>query len=266
MVSFQTASGSWWRFALRASKRIRINPPRHLSGLFLDLAQTTITYAFFLSAHLAFIIADNFFRMAALIGRRPVDFLTCDAAFLGADLPFCFAHHAFFAAAILARAAELMRRRFWPLAGLACLTLGGRPRRAGWEPSPTRAAIAYSIRSISCLSCVTTLLMSMCILSLSAISRREFKRSMVSLCFQFIRRQFPAKKIPHHSHPVGPVCPPFSNEIFVVPREGSVNPQNLPISDIHDMVARTVKIFDRFEKARLAASTNLFALPSPPPR
>ena len=191
MVSFQTVSGSWWRFALRASKRIRINPPRHLSGLFLDLAQTTITYAFFLSAHLAFIIADNFFRMAALIGRRPVDFLTCDAAFLGADLPFCFAHHAFFAAAILARAAELMRRRFWPLAGLACLTLGGRPRRAGWEPSPTRAAIAYSIRSISCLSCVTTLLMSMCILSLSAISRREFKRSMVSLCFQFICRQFP---------------------------------------------------------------------------
>jgi hypothetical protein len=201
VVSFQTVSGSWWRFALRASKRIRINPPRHLSDLFLDLAQTTITYAFFLSAH-----------------------------------------HAFFAAAILARAAELMRRRFWPLAGLACLTLGGRPRRAGWEPSPTRAAIAYSIRSISCLSCVTTLLMSMCILSLSAISRREFKRSMVSLCFQFIRRQFPAKKIPHHSHPVGPVCPPFSIEISVVPRVGSVNPQNLPISDIHDMVARTVKI------------------------
>ena len=63
--------------------------------------------ALFRSAHLAFIIADNFFRMAGLIGRRPVDFLETGAAFLG-PLPFCFAHHAFFAAAILARAAALM--------------------------------------------------------------------------------------------------------------------------------------------------------------
>ena len=30
--------------------------------------------------------------------------------------------------------------------------------------------------------------------------------------------------------------------------------------------ARMVKIFDRFEKARLAASTSLFGLPSPPAR
>jgi hypothetical protein len=29
---------------------------------------------------------------------------------------------------------------------------------------------------------------------------------------------------------------------------------------------RMVKIFDRFEKARLAATTSLFGLPSPPPR
>src|ERR1017187_9164043 len=30
--------------------------------------------------------------------------------------------------------------------------------------------------------------------------------------------------------------------------------------------SRMVKIFDRFEKARLAATTSLFGLPSPPPR
>jgi hypothetical protein len=36
--------------------------------------------------------------------------------------------------------------------------------RAGWERSPTRTAIAFSIRLASCLSCVTTLLMSTCIL------------------------------------------------------------------------------------------------------
>ena len=78
-----------------------------------------------LSAHRDFIIADNFFRMAALIGLR------FEAAFLGAVLPFCFAHHALFAAPILTRAAALMWRRFRELAGLAWLALGARPRRAG---------------------------------------------------------------------------------------------------------------------------------------
>ena len=97
----------------------------------------------FRAAHRAFIIADNFFRIAALIGLRPVVFLETAVRFLG--LPFCFAHQAFFAAPILARAAGLMRRRFLTLAGLAWLLLGGRPRRAGWEPSPTRAAIALSL-------------------------------------------------------------------------------------------------------------------------
>ena len=101
-------------------------------------------------------MADNFFRMAALIGFRAVDFLETGITFLY-PLPFCFAHHAFFAAPILARADALMRRRFRPLAGLAWLPLGGRPRRAGWEPSPTRAAIAFSIRLASCLSCATML-------------------------------------------------------------------------------------------------------------
>src|ERR1039458_5454704 len=112
------------------------------------------TYALaFRWAQRAFIIADNFFRMAALIGLRP-------APFFGADLPFCLAHRARCAAAIFARADALMVRRFRPLAFKPCLFLGGRPRRAGWEPSPTRAAIACSIRLASCLSCVNMLSMS----------------------------------------------------------------------------------------------------------
>jgi len=66
---------------------------------------------FFLSAHLAFIIADNFFRAAALIGGRPADFLGAEAAFFGADLPFHCAHRCFIAAEIRLRAAGLMVRR-----------------------------------------------------------------------------------------------------------------------------------------------------------
>jgi len=74
---------------------------------------TYFFYAFFfLSAHRAFIITDNLFRIAALIGFRPGVFLETGIIFFGADLPFCFAHQAFFAAAILARADALMRRRF----------------------------------------------------------------------------------------------------------------------------------------------------------
>src|ERR1019366_1688297 len=112
----------------------------------------------FRAAHRAFIIADNFFRMAALIGLRPVVFfLETALLFLSPDLPFCFAHQAFLAAPILARAAGLIRRRFLVLAGLAWLLLGGRPRRTGWKPSPVRAAIACSIRLASCLSCATML-------------------------------------------------------------------------------------------------------------
>ena len=77
--------------------------------------------------------------MAALIGFRLV-------AFFGAAFRFCLAHRTRCAAAILARAEALIVRRFRPLAGLA---LGGRPRLAGWESSPTRAAIACSIRLAS---------------------------------------------------------------------------------------------------------------------
>jgi len=120
--------------------------------------QVAVTYALaFRSAQRAFIIADNFFRMAALIGLRPVVFLEAGVAFFGADLPFRFAQRCFIAAEIRLRAAGLIRRRFLTRAGLAWLPLGGRPRRTGWEPSPVRASIACSMRLASCLSCATML-------------------------------------------------------------------------------------------------------------
>src|SRR5208283_5165919 len=118
--------------------------------------EALISYAdFFRAAHLAFIKADNFFFIAGLIGFRAADFFGAVLAFFGADLPFHCAQRCFIAAEMRFRAAGLMRRRFIPGAGSACFALGGRPRRAGWEPSPTRASIACSIRLASCLSCVT---------------------------------------------------------------------------------------------------------------
>src|ERR1039458_9709426 len=84
--------------------------------------------------------------MAALIGLRPALFFGAVLAFFGAALPFHFAQRCFIAAEMRLRAAGLRRRRFLTLAGLAWLLLGGRPRRAGREPSPVRAAIAFSIR------------------------------------------------------------------------------------------------------------------------
>jgi len=143
------------------------NQPRCLNSTAELHRGSCFTYAaFFLAAHLAFIIADSFFLIAGLIGLRAEAFFWAGPAFFGAALPFCFAHQAFFAAAILARAAALMRRRFGPVACTAWLFLAGRPRRAGWEPTPKRAAIACSIRLASCLSCATTLSMSMSVLSI----------------------------------------------------------------------------------------------------
>jgi len=100
--------------------------------------------ALFLAAHRAFISLDNFFFIAGLILRR-LDFFADDAAFFGARWPFCFAHHAFFAAPILALAAAFIFR----LCGAGCFDcdFGGRPRRFlrdGFNPS--RAAIALSSR------------------------------------------------------------------------------------------------------------------------
>ena len=115
---------------------------RGYSSLNSDVQILDYAFDFFFAAHRALINADNFFRMAALIGLRRAVFLEAAVLFVGRDLRFCFAHLARWAAAILARAAALIWRRFLPLAGLA---LGGRPCRAGCEPSPIRAAIACSI-------------------------------------------------------------------------------------------------------------------------
>jgi hypothetical protein len=71
----------------------------------------------FVAAHLAFIIVDNFFRMAALIGFRAADFFGEALAFFGADLPPHFAQRCFIAAEMRFRAAGLIRRRF---GGAAC--------------------------------------------------------------------------------------------------------------------------------------------------
>jgi len=133
-------------------------------------AEALISYTvFFVAAHLAFISSDKRFFAAALMGLRPVAFLAGAAGFLGADLPPHFAQRCFIAAEIRLRAAGLIVRlrgvgggagaACFALGGAGCgtCTLGGRPRRAGWELSPTRAAIAFSIRLASCLSCATML-------------------------------------------------------------------------------------------------------------
>ena len=68
-----------------------------------------VCVAFFFAAHRAFIIADNFLRMAALIGLRPARFLGAALAFFGADLPFHFAQRCFIAVEIRLRPAALIR-------------------------------------------------------------------------------------------------------------------------------------------------------------
>ncbi len=49
-------------------------------------------YAFFLSAHLAFIIADSFFLIAGLIGLRAALVLLAAVGFFPPACAFCFAH------------------------------------------------------------------------------------------------------------------------------------------------------------------------------
>jgi len=91
-------------------------------------------FAFFLAAQRALISVDNFFLAAALIAGRA-------QVFLGADLPFHFARRCFIASEIRLRAAALIVRRFWRVAGAVCD--GGRPRRGADGPtSPSRAAMA----------------------------------------------------------------------------------------------------------------------------
>ncbi len=135
-----------------------------------DICKITLAYALaFLSAHRAFIIADNFFFMAGLIGLRPARFLGAVLAFFGADLPFHLAQRCFIAAEIRLRAAALMRRRFLPGAGAACFALGGRPRRAG-EESSFSAETALSIRLRSVLSSESKLCMSTNVLSNNVVA------------------------------------------------------------------------------------------------
>ena len=120
--------------------------------LYKDLAP-----AFFAAAQRAFARADNFFRAAGLIGFRAATFFDGAAAFFGADLPSRCAHRSFIAADIRFRAAGLIVRRFGLLAAIAFFEPAGLPgpRRTGWELSPIRAAIAFSSRLASCLSCAT---------------------------------------------------------------------------------------------------------------
>ena len=97
--------------------------------------------AFFLAAQRAFASADNFFRAAGLIGFRAAAFLAGAAAFVGADLPFRFAHARFIASPMRLRASALIVR----LCGADCgdCALGGRPRRGRDEEyDPSRATIA----------------------------------------------------------------------------------------------------------------------------
>src|ERR1019366_10168797 len=98
---------AWWLLpTFDPARRKRNNPyfslRRRVRRPTQGNARVVMTYTLaFRWAHRAFIIADSFFRIAALIGLRPVVFfLETAVPFLDPDLPFCFAHQAFFAAAI----------------------------------------------------------------------------------------------------------------------------------------------------------------------
>ena len=152
----RAVAGYEHRYAEPSSGRLDDGFP---SGNSLASPSIDRTYyaVFFFAAQRAFIIADNFFRIAALIGLRPARFFVAALGFVCAVSRFCLAHRARWAAPILARAARLMRRLFALLGDLAWPAFCARPRRAGWEPSRARAAIARSIRLASSLSCDNTL-------------------------------------------------------------------------------------------------------------
>ena len=102
------------------------NQPRCLNSTAELHRGSCFTYAaFFLAAHLAFIIADSFFLIAGLIGLRAEAFFWAGPAFFGAALALLLCPTWFHCSTILARAAALMRRRFGPLACTAWLFLGG---------------------------------------------------------------------------------------------------------------------------------------------
>src|SRR5271165_592553 len=129
------------------ARKPRVNQPPDNDVQTFDYA-----FAFCFAAQRAFIKSDNFFLAAALIAGRA--FVFAGADFLGADLRCHFAHRCFMASEIRLRAAALMWRP------AVELVFGGRPRRAG-EPSPSRAAIAWSMRVRCSLRAATTFAMSM---------------------------------------------------------------------------------------------------------
>ena len=114
----------------------------------------TFDYAFefCFAAQRAFITSDNFFLAAALIVGRA--FGLARAAVFGADLRLHFAQRFLMASEIRLRAAALIcRPEVEPV-------FGARPRRAG-EASPSRAAMAWSMRVRCSLRAATTFAMSM---------------------------------------------------------------------------------------------------------
>src|SRR5271165_2581142 len=113
---------------------------------------TCYAFAFCFAAHRAFIKSDNFFLAAALIAGRV--FVFAGADLFGADFRFHFAHRCFMASEIRLRDAALMCRP------AVEVVLGGRPRRPG-EPSPSRTAMAWSMRVRCSLRAATTFAMSM---------------------------------------------------------------------------------------------------------
>src|SRR5271165_290425 len=129
------------------ARKPRVNQPPDNDVQTFDYA-----FAFCFAAQRAFIKSDNFFLAAALIAGRA--FGLAEAAFFGADLRFHFAQRCFMASEIRLRAEALMCR---PVVAAA---FDGRPRRAG-ESTPSRAAMAWSMRVRSSLRASTTFAMSM---------------------------------------------------------------------------------------------------------
>ena len=145
-VVFQYQPSGLEQFPVKVRKPRRNQRPDG-NGQTLDHA-----FAFCFAAHRAFIKSDNFFLAAALIAGRV--FALAGADLFGADLRFHFAQRCFMASEIRLRAAALMWRPVVePL-------FGGRPRRAG-EPSPSRAAMAWSMRPRCSFKAATTFAMSM---------------------------------------------------------------------------------------------------------
>jgi hypothetical protein len=139
----------------RSSSRLRVYRMKRKALLITSLVCSRgHDYAFvlFFAAQRAFIISDNFFLAAGLMGRRAATFLVGVLICFGADLSRHLAHRCFMAAEIRLRAAALIVRRFTPF--------GGRPRLGADVVSPSRVEMAWSRRLRSALNSETMLWMS----------------------------------------------------------------------------------------------------------